>query len=31
MRVTATGRLELVDADGRAMDTAPHAFDHFRP
>jgi thiamine-monophosphate kinase len=29
--VTATGRLELVDADGRAMDTAPHAFDHFRP
>jgi thiamine-monophosphate kinase len=29
--VTSTGRLELVDADGRAMDTAPHAFDHFRP
>ena len=29
--VTSTGRLELVDADGRAMDTAPRAFDHFRP
>jgi thiamine-monophosphate kinase len=29
--VTATGRLELVDADGRPMDTAPRAFDHFRP
>jgi thiamine-monophosphate kinase len=29
--VTPTGRLELVDADGRAMDTAPRAFDHFRP
>ncbi len=29
--VTTTGRLELVDADGRAMDTAPRAFDHFRP
>jgi thiamine-monophosphate kinase len=29
--ITSTGRLELVDADGRAMDTAPRAFDHFRP
>jgi thiamine-monophosphate kinase len=29
--MTSTGRLELVDADGRAMDTAPRAFDHFRP
>lgn len=29
--MTTTGRLELVDADGRAMDTAPRAFDHFRP
>ena len=29
--VNTTGRLELVDADGRAMDTAPRAFDHFRP
>jgi len=29
--VTTTGRLEVVDADGRAMDTAPRAFDHFRP
>ena len=29
--VTSTGRLELVDADGRPMDTAPRAFDHFRP
>ncbi|MGE5160967.1 MAG: thiamine-phosphate kinase [Betaproteobacteria bacterium] len=29
--VTSTGRLELVDADGRALDTAPRAFDHFRP
>jgi thiamine-monophosphate kinase len=29
--VTSTGRLELVDADGRAMDTAARAFDHFRP
>jgi len=29
--VTPTGRLELVDADGRSMDTAPRAFDHFRP
>ncbi|MGZ9032311.1 MAG: thiamine-phosphate kinase, partial [Burkholderiaceae bacterium] len=29
--VTSTGRLELVDADGRSMDTAPRAFDHFRP
>jgi thiamine-monophosphate kinase len=29
--VTATGRLEVVDAEGRAMDTAPRAFDHFRP
>ncbi len=29
--MTSTGRLELVDADGRAMDTEPRAFDHFRP
>lgn len=29
--VTSTGRLELVDAGGQAMDTAPRAFDHFRP
>jgi len=29
--VTATGRLELVDAEGRPMDTRPRAFDHFRP
>jgi thiamine-monophosphate kinase len=29
--MTSTGRLELMDADGRAMDTAPRAFDHFRP
>ena len=29
--VTSTGRLELVDARGRAMDTVPRAFDHFRP
>lgn len=29
--MTSTGRLELVDAEGRAMDTAPRAFDHFRP
>jgi thiamine-monophosphate kinase len=29
--ITSTGRLELVDADGRAMDTAARAFDHFRP
>ena len=29
--MTSTGRLELVDSDGRAMDTAPRAFDHFRP
>jgi thiamine-monophosphate kinase len=29
--MTSTGRLELVDADGRAMDTAARAFDHFRP
>ena len=29
--MTSTGRLELVDGDGRAMDTAPRAFDHFRP
>ena len=28
--VTSTGRLEVVDAEGRAMDTAPRAFDHFR-
>lgn len=28
--ITATGRLELVDDDGRAMDTAARAFDHFR-
>jgi thiamine-monophosphate kinase len=29
--MSPTGRLELVDADGRAIDTAPRAFDHFRP
>ncbi|HET9013003.1 MAG TPA: thiamine-phosphate kinase [Gemmatimonadaceae bacterium] len=29
--ITSTGRLELVDADGRAMDTEARAFDHFRP
>ena len=29
--MTPTGRLELVDAAGGAMDTAPRAFDHFRP
>jgi thiamine-monophosphate kinase len=28
--VTSTGRLELVDAAGRAMDTEARAFDHFR-
>lgn len=28
--VTSTARLELVDADGRAMDTEARAFDHFR-
>jgi thiamine-monophosphate kinase len=29
--VTSTGRLIVVDGGGRAMDTAPRAFDHFRP
>jgi thiamine-monophosphate kinase len=29
--VTPAGRLELVDADGRPMDTQARAFDHFRP
>jgi thiamine-monophosphate kinase len=29
--ITASSRLELVDADGRAMDTEARAFDHFRP
>ena len=29
--ITSTGRLELVDGTGRPMDTAPRAFDHFRP
>jgi thiamine-monophosphate kinase len=29
--VTDEGRLELVDAAGRAMDTGARAFDHFRP
>jgi thiamine-monophosphate kinase len=29
--ITATGRLVLLDAAGRPMDTAPRAFDHFRP
>ena len=29
--ITSTGHLELVDADGRPMDTAARAFDHFRP
>jgi thiamine-monophosphate kinase len=28
--VTSTGRLVVVDADGRALDTALHGFDHFR-
>lgn len=29
--ITATGGLVLLDAAGRPMDTAPRAFDHFRP
>jgi thiamine-monophosphate kinase len=29
--VTSTGCLIVVDGGGRAMDTAPRAFDHFRP
>ena len=29
-KVTSTGHLVLVDAGGRTMDTAAHAFDHFR-
>ena len=29
--IMATGGLVLLDAAGRSMDTAPRAFDHFRP